>query len=45
MPWRVEISRRAARDLDRLPIEDQNAVLGALTKLADDPSAVDLRKL
>jgi len=45
MPWRVDISRRGGRELDRLPIEDRNAVLDALAKLADDPSAVDLRKL
>ena len=45
MPWRVDISRRAARDLSRLPVEDRNAVIGALRRLADDPSTVDLRKL
>ena len=45
MPWRVDISRRAQRDLDRLPIEDRNAVIGSLRRLAEDPSTVDLRKL
>jgi mRNA interferase RelE/StbE len=45
MPWRVDISRRAERDLDRLPIEDRNAVIGALRRMADDLSSVDLRKL
>lgn len=45
MPWRINISRRGARDLDRLPAEDRSAVVTALRSLAVDPSTVDLRKL
>ena len=45
MPWRVDLGRRAERDLDRLSVEDRNAVLAALRRLADDPSSVDYRKL
>jgi len=45
MPWRVELGRRGERDLDRLPVEDQDAVLVALQRLSDDPSRVDFRKL
>jgi len=45
MPWRVEMSRRGSRDLDQLPVEDRNAVLGEFDLLANDPSSVDLRKM
>jgi mRNA-degrading endonuclease RelE of RelBE toxin-antitoxin system len=45
MPWRVEISRQGERDLDRLPDRDEIAVGEMLRRLADDPSAVDMRKL
>jgi mRNA-degrading endonuclease RelE of RelBE toxin-antitoxin system len=45
MPWRVDLARRAERDLDRLSVEDRDAVLAALERLGDDPSSVDYRKL
>jgi mRNA-degrading endonuclease RelE of RelBE toxin-antitoxin system len=45
MPWRVDISRRGQRDLAQLSVEDQNAILAALLRLADDPSSVDFAKL
>ena len=45
MPWRIDISRRALRDLDRLPVEQQDAIFAALRRLADDPSSVDFQKL
>jgi mRNA-degrading endonuclease RelE of RelBE toxin-antitoxin system len=45
MPWRVDISRRAGRDLNQLNVEDRNAVLAALRRLSDDPASVDLWKL
>jgi mRNA-degrading endonuclease RelE of RelBE toxin-antitoxin system len=45
MPWHIDIARRAARDLLRIPIEDRNAILAALRRLADDPSSVDMQKL
>ncbi len=45
MPWRVIISARAAREMDRLPERDRDATLEALKRFADDPATGDLRKL
>jgi mRNA interferase RelE/StbE len=45
MPWRVEISKRAHRDLAALNAEQREAVVAALRRMADDPSTVDLKKL
>jgi mRNA-degrading endonuclease RelE of RelBE toxin-antitoxin system len=45
MPWRVDFSRRAQSALGRLPVDQQDAILAALTRLVDDPSAVDFQKL
>lgn len=45
MPWRVDISRRAARELAQLSIKDQNAIMAAPLRPANDPSSVDFAKL
>ena len=45
MPWRVEVSRRARRDLLALSEANRATVSAVLLKLADDPSSVDLKKL
>ena len=45
MPWRLEVSRRARRDLAALDTETRRAVGQALTRLSDDPSGADLKKL
>jgi phage-related protein len=45
MPWRVEVSRRARRDLMGLPADVRRAIGLALERLANDPSGSDLKKL
>jgi mRNA interferase RelE/StbE len=45
MPWRLEVSRRARRDLATLDAETRRSVGQALTRLANDPSEADLKKL
>jgi mRNA-degrading endonuclease RelE of RelBE toxin-antitoxin system len=45
MPWRVEVSSHAQRDLQRLPRRDREAVIEALRRLGIDPGAADMKKL
>ena len=45
MPWSIEISRRARRDLATLDAATRRAVGTALNRLAIDPSGSDLKKL
>jgi mRNA interferase RelE/StbE len=45
VPWRLEISPRAEKDLRDLPATDREAVSRALDKLVDNPSSQDLKKL
>jgi mRNA interferase RelE/StbE len=45
MPWEIELSRRATRDLDALSAADSAAVRAALRRLRDEPGAGDLKKL
>jgi len=45
MPWEIQLSRRATRDIDGLPAADSAAVRAALHKLRDEPGAGDLKKL
>jgi mRNA interferase RelE/StbE len=45
MPWRVETSRRARRDLAGMSAAERAAVEATLKRLAADPSSVDLKKL
>ena len=45
MPWRLEVSGRARRDLANMSASDRAAMSAALERLADDPSSVDFKKL
>jgi mRNA-degrading endonuclease RelE of RelBE toxin-antitoxin system len=45
MPWNLDISKQALRDLVGLYVEDRNAVEAAIRRLAIDPSQGDFRKL
>ena len=45
MPWELRVTRRAERDLTRLPDPDRTAVRQAIRRLRDDPGAVDIAKL
>jgi mRNA-degrading endonuclease RelE of RelBE toxin-antitoxin system len=45
MPWQVQITAHAERDLRSLPRSDEIAVRDAIDRLAVDASSVDLRKL
>lgn len=45
MPWSIEITRPARRDLAGLSKRDRTAVGRAIDRLGQDPSAVDLAKL
>jgi mRNA-degrading endonuclease RelE of RelBE toxin-antitoxin system len=45
MPWRVDLSRRGARDFTRLSPEQQRAVTLALGRLIDNPASVDFAEL
>jgi mRNA interferase RelE/StbE len=45
MSWRLEVSRRARRELMALPADVRRAIGLALERLAIDPSGADLKKL
>ena len=45
MPWRLLIAARAQKELAALPARDREAMSDALSRLATEPSSVDLRKL
>ena len=45
MPWRVDVSPRARRELAGLGDADRAAVHAALERLAADPAGVDFKKL
>jgi mRNA interferase RelE/StbE len=45
MPWSIEVSQRARRDLAALDAATRRAVGQALNRLATDPSGADLKKL
>lgn len=44
MPWRVEVGRRARRDLAAMDPETRRSIGQALVRLANDPSGADLKK-
>ncbi len=43
--WRVEVSSRVKRQLDRLPADERLRILQALDKLSDGPRQVHASKL
>ncbi len=43
--WSWSMTPRAARDLERLPVEARRRIVAALDRLADDPATADIRKL
>jgi mRNA interferase RelE/StbE len=45
MPWRLIIAPRAQKELAGLPGRDRQAMSDAFSRVATDPSSVDLRKL
>ena len=45
MSWRLEVSRRARRDLASMEAADRAAMSAALERLTADPSRVDFKKL
>ena len=45
MPWHLELTRRAAKDLDALSSREREAVEQRLEHLADDLGSVDVTKL
>jgi mRNA-degrading endonuclease RelE of RelBE toxin-antitoxin system len=45
MPWRVDVSPRARRELASLGAADRAAMNAALERLATDPTSVDFKKL
>lgn len=45
MPWSLEVTRPARKDLEGLPQHDRNAVVEAIDRLLSDPGGVDIRKL
>jgi mRNA-degrading endonuclease RelE of RelBE toxin-antitoxin system len=45
MPWAVEITGPAERDLDRVSGRDRSAIERALGRVAADPGGADLKKL
>ena len=45
MPWQLLLTRRAERDLGDLPSQDRAVVERALSRLPNDPTRSDLRKL
>jgi mRNA interferase RelE/StbE len=45
VPWSLEVTGPAGKDLADLPPTQRQAVRRALDRLVDDPSSVDLKKL
>jgi mRNA interferase RelE/StbE len=45
MPWSLEVTRPARKDLEGLPANDRNAVVEAIDQLLSDPGEADIRKL
>ncbi len=45
MAWRLRITRRAEREMDRIPDRDAAAIRTAIERLAANPGATDIKKL
>ena len=45
MPWSLDITDPAQRDLTKLPSNDQQALIQAFDRMATNPQSVDLKKL
>jgi mRNA-degrading endonuclease RelE of RelBE toxin-antitoxin system len=45
MPWRLEYSKPATEDLDRLPARDRRAMHERLNRFITNPRSVDVTKL
>jgi len=45
MPWRLEVSPRARRDLAAMRATDREAMAATFERLTDDPAQVDFKKL
>jgi mRNA interferase RelE/StbE len=45
MPWKLQVSRAAQRDLTELQGSDRRRLIDAPDRLLADPSSVDLTKL
>jgi mRNA interferase RelE/StbE len=45
MPWDIQVSRQARRDLANLSSDDRAAVDAAIRRVANDPTQGDFKKL
>ena len=45
MPWSLEVTRPARKDLEGLPTDDRAAVVEAIDRLLNTPGEVDIKKL
>jgi mRNA interferase RelE/StbE len=45
MPWSLEVTRPARKDLETLSDRDRTAVIEAIDQLVADPGGADIRKL
>lgn len=46
MPWTLDVTRSARRDLDSVQQQrDREAIATAIDRLTDNPGAVDIKKL
>jgi mRNA-degrading endonuclease RelE of RelBE toxin-antitoxin system len=45
MPWSLEVTRPARKDLEGLPAHDRTAVVEAIDRLLNDPGGADIKKL
>ena len=45
MAWRLALTRRAERDMDKIRLDDRGLLLAALERVAADPGSEDIAKL
>jgi mRNA interferase RelE/StbE len=45
MPWSLEVTRPARKDLEGLPAHDRPAVVEAVDRLLNDPGGADIKNL
>jgi mRNA interferase RelE/StbE len=45
VPYEVRLSRRAEKQLDRVPDRDADRIMGAILKLADEPQPRSAKRL
>jgi len=45
VPWALEVTRPARKDLEGMPAGDRMAILATIDRLVDEPGGTDIKKL